>query len=111
MLRRHGSGKTSSGCSAATGGFCLSAIYRILRRHSALVLALAPSVVVAENILLGRTGFLTAGVLGWALASMKRMPFRAGVLLGLLAYKPQLGLLLPVVLVIAGPGLEGTDLR
>ncbi len=51
--------------------------------------------VVAENILLGQTGFLTAGFMGFALVLMERAPFRAGVVLGLLAYRPQLGLLFP----------------
>jgi hypothetical protein len=87
--------------SAATGALYLSAIHRILRRHWTALLALAPTVV-AENLALGHTGFLTAGLLGFSLAVMESTPFFGGVILGLLAYKPQTCLLFPIVLVAAG---------
>ena len=86
---------------AATASLYASAIHRILGPRLAILVALAPGVV-AENILLGQTGFLTAGFMGFALVLMERAPFRAGVVLGLLAYRPQLGLLFPIVLVAAG---------
>jgi hypothetical protein len=63
-----------------------------------LLLALAfPAVFV--NLGHGHNGFLTAALIGTALAQLDRRPALAGVLLGLLAYKPQFGLLFPVVLV------------
>jgi hypothetical protein len=50
----------------------------------------------------GQNGFLTAGLLGAALITLPRRPLLAGVLFGLLAYKPQFGLLIPVALLAAG---------
>jgi alpha-1,2-mannosyltransferase len=50
----------------------------------------------------GQNGFLTAGLLGAALVTLPRRPLLAGVLFGLLAYKPQFGLLIPVALLAAG---------
>jgi alpha-1,2-mannosyltransferase len=66
-----------------------------------LLLALAfPAVFV--NFGHGHNGFLTAALIGAALTCLDRRPVLAGVLIGLLAYKPQFGLLLPVVLVASG---------
>jgi hypothetical protein len=66
-----------------------------------LLLALAfPAVLI--NVGHGQNGFLTAALLGGALIVLDRRPLLAGVLLGLLVYKPQYGLLLPVVLGVSG---------
>ena len=66
-----------------------------------LLLALAfPAVLV--NIGHGQNGFLTAALLGAALVQLDRRPLLAGILFGLLAYKPQYGLLIPVVLATSG---------
>jgi hypothetical protein len=46
----------------------------------------------------GQNGFLTAGLLGSALLALPRRPVLSGVLFGLLAYKPQFGLLIPFAL-------------
>jgi arabinofuranan 3-O-arabinosyltransferase len=51
--------------------------------------------------LLGQNGFLTAGLMAGSLALLDRRPWLAGALLGLLTYKPQYGLLFPLVLVLA----------
>lgn len=56
---------------------------------------------VAVNIGLGQNGALTAALLLGGLALLERRPIAAGVLLGLLVFKPQMALLLPV-LVVAG---------
>ena len=50
----------------------------------------------------GQNGFLTAGLFGFALAALQRRPLIAGVLFGLLAYKPQFGLMIPLVLLATG---------
>ena len=50
----------------------------------------------------GQNGFLSAGLLGLALVNLEKRPWLAGVLFGLLAYKPQLGLMIPVALLAAG---------
>lgn len=68
------------------------------RAESALLLA-CPAV--AVNIGLGQNGALTAALLLGGLALMESAPLGAGALLGLLVFKPQLALLLPVM-VLAG---------
>ena len=50
----------------------------------------------------GHNGFLTAALLGFALVQLDRRPVLAGILFGLLAYKPQFGLMIPLVLVATG---------
>jgi hypothetical protein len=66
-----------------------------------LLLALAyPAVLV--NLGHGHNGFLTAALLGAGLVLLEHRPWLAGVAFGLLAYKPQFGLLLPLVLAVAG---------
>ncbi|MFL6839566.1 MAG: glycosyltransferase family 87 protein [Bradyrhizobium sp.] len=46
----------------------------------------------------GQNGFLSAALLGAALVSLPQRPIVAGVLFGLLAYKPQLALVIPFAL-------------
>ena len=66
-----------------------------------LLLALAyPAVLI--NIGHGQNGFLTAALLGGALVLLERRPVVAGVLIGLLVYKPQFGLMLPLALIAGG---------
>jgi len=66
-----------------------------------LLLALAfPAVLI--NVGHGQNGFLTAALFGGALAVLDRRPLVAGILFGLLVYKPQYGLLLPLVLAVSG---------
>jgi hypothetical protein len=66
-----------------------------------LFLALAfPAVLV--NLGHGQNGFLTAALLGAALVQLDRRPLIAGILLGCLAYKPQFGLMIPIVLAASG---------
>jgi hypothetical protein len=59
-----------------------------------------PAVMV--NAGFGQNGFLSAGLLGGAAVWMDRRPELAGVCLGCLAYKPQLGLIVPLALAAAG---------
>lgn len=54
------------------------------------------------NIVVGQTGFLTAALLGAGIALIDRRPALAGILFGLLTYKPQFGLLIPVALIAGG---------
>jgi len=66
-----------------------------------LVLALAfPAVLI--NVGHGHNGFLTAALLGGGLVSLDRRPLVAGILFGLMAYKPQFGLMIPVALAAGG---------
>ncbi|NDU86396.1 MAG: DUF2029 domain-containing protein [Ferrovum sp.] len=52
------------------------------------------------NLIMGQNGFLSAGLAAWALLWLQHKPIRAGIMLGLLSFKPQLGLLFPLVLII-----------
>ena len=81
----------------------LAAIRAILPRPETLLIATAfPAVFV--NIGHGQNGFLTTALLGGALQLLDRRPWLAGVLIGLLAYKPQFGVLIPVALLAGGRG-------
>jgi alpha-1,2-mannosyltransferase len=75
----------------------LAAIYAIWPRPGVLLVASAfPAIIL--NAGHGQNGFLTAALLGGALALLNPRPALAGVLIGLLAYKPQFGVLIPLVL-------------
>ncbi len=50
----------------------------------------------------GQNGFLTAGLFGAALLALPSWQLLAGVLFGLLAYKPQFALVIPIALLTAG---------
>jgi hypothetical protein len=63
-----------------------------------LMFALAPAVLV--NIFAGQNGFFTAALMIGALKLMDRRPVAAGILFALLTIKPQLGLLVPLMLVL-----------
>lgn len=66
-----------------------------------LVLAVAfPAVFI--NLGHGHNGFLTAALIAGALLTLDTRPILAGILIGCLAYKPQFGLLIPLVLVVSG---------
>jgi len=73
---------------------CSSAI----PRERLLFLALAPGVAVC--VFFGQNGFYTAALLIGGLLSLDRRPVLAGVLFGVLTLKPQLGLLLPIILLL-----------
>jgi alpha-1,2-mannosyltransferase len=73
----------------------------ILPGPETVLVALAfPAVYV--NLIHGQNGFLTAALLGGGLLLLNKRPAVAGVLIGLLAYKPQFGLMIPLVLVATG---------
>lgn len=79
---------------------CIVVVYSIVRRSPAIPLVLA-SPFTLWNILAGQNGFLTAALLGASLLFLERQPVLAGVFMGLLTYKPQFGILLPVALTAA----------
>jgi hypothetical protein len=76
----------------------LAAVYAIIPRPVALIAALSPYPVVF-NVLCGHNGFLSAGLVGLSLVCLERRPWMSGIFLGLLTYKPQLGMLFPFALV------------
>ena len=67
------------------------------KQRDLLLLALAfPAVLI--NVGHGQNGFLTAALMGGALVALPTRPTLAGILFGLLIYKPQFGLLIPLAL-------------
>jgi hypothetical protein len=79
----------------------LAVMRAIVGRNFGLMLALAVPMVFI-NGLVGQNGFLTAALIGGTLYLIPARPVLAGVCLGLLTYKPQYGLLFPIVLIAAG---------
>jgi alpha-1,2-mannosyltransferase len=74
---------------------------RIMPGRRALLIGLGfPGILVCLGH--GQTGFLSAALFAGGLLALPRREILAGVLFGLLAYKPQLGLLLPIALVAGG---------
>jgi hypothetical protein len=78
----------------------LAVMRAIIGRPFGLLLA-AAFPVVFSNTLVGQNGFLTASLIGGALYLMPMRPVLSGICLGLLSYKPQYGLLFPLVLIAA----------
>lgn len=69
--------------------------------HIWLLLALAyPAVFI--NLGHGHNGFLTTALFAAALLILDSRPILSGILIGCLAYKPQFGLLIPLVLIVTG---------
>ena len=85
----------------ATFPLYLAAIRAILGERSGYVLAAAFPAVLG-NFIVGQNGFLTAALIGGALVILVERPVLAGVLVGVLTYKPHLGLLFPIVLLAGG---------
>jgi hypothetical protein len=54
------------------------------------------------NVTIGQNGFLTAALIGASLYLLPNRKVAAGICLGLLSYKPQYGLLFPLVLMVGG---------
>ena len=86
---------------AATFPLYIAAMRAILPARLAIITAAAfPAVFV--NLAHGQNGFLTAALIGGAMVLLDRRPVVAGLLIGLLAYKPQFGVLIPLVLAATG---------
>jgi Glycosyltransferase family 87 len=79
----------------------LVAMRAIVGRPFGYLLALAIPMAFI-NALVGQNGFLTAALIGGTLYLIPVRPVLAGICLGLLTYKPQYGLLFPIVLIAAG---------
>ena len=79
----------------------LVAMRAIVGRDFGYLLALAIPMAFI-NALVGQNGFLTAALIGGTLYLIPIRPVLAGICLGLLTYKPQYGLLFPIMLIAAG---------
>jgi len=80
-----------------TGWYAFYRALHIAMPNGALLLALAAPAVFL-NAMAGQNGFWTAALLGGGLVLLERRPAVAGILFGLLIFKPHLGLLIPVAL-------------
>lgn len=69
-------------------------------RRAAIATFGAPAVMI--NALTGQNGAISAILMGGALIALPRRPVLAGVLFGLLCYKPQLALIIPIALAAGG---------
>ena len=89
----------------AAAGLALYAtmIARVAGDRGAALLALAAPAALG-CVMPGQNGFLSAALIASALLQLERRPWLAGMLLGLLTYKPHLGLLFPVALMFGGYG-------
>ncbi len=65
--------------------------------YASMALLFAPSTLV--NGLTGQNGFLSAALFANGILLLNKRPYLSGVLFGLLAYKPQLGILIPFILI------------
>jgi len=74
--------------------------WAVSARVALAALALLPASTL--TLVYGQSGFLTAALLLAALALLPARPLAAGVCIGLLTVKPQLGLLLPLALMALG---------
>lgn len=83
---------------AATGGLFLI-VLRILAREAGPMVWVAAGPFVAHNFWVAQNGYVSASLGLGALALRERRPVLAGILLGFLTVKPQLGLLFPFLLV------------
>jgi arabinofuranan 3-O-arabinosyltransferase len=79
----------------------LVAMRAIVSRNFGYLLAFAIPMAFI-NALVGQNGFLTAALIGGTLYLIPIRPVLAGICLGLLTYKPQYGLLFPIVLIAGG---------
>lgn len=81
--------------------FYAATIAKIAKSKFAALLACAmPAVFI--NAVAGQNGFFTATLIGLALVNLETQPILAGAFVGILTYKPQFGLLFPLVLAVSG---------
>ncbi|MDE2579328.1 MAG: DUF2029 domain-containing protein [Hyphomicrobiales bacterium] len=87
----------------ATLAFYLAALFAILRdapvSRGAVALGSLAFPAVFVNLAHGQNGFVTAALLGFGFLWLYRRPALAGVMFGLLAYKPHFALVLPFALI------------
>lgn len=86
---------------ATTLGLFAATIARIAKAQFAALLACAMPAVFL-NAVAGQNGFLTAALVGLALVNLEAQPVLAGAFIGILTYKPQFGVLFPLVLAASG---------
>jgi len=88
------------GLFALFAAMTLSQVERAARPIALILLILAPATLI--NAVGGQNGFLSACLLVGGILLLDRRPVLAGILFGLLTYKPHLGLMVPFVLLALG---------
>jgi alpha-1,2-mannosyltransferase len=89
-------------CAGAVAFIAISLAAWPQRVDRTLLAALVLAPVLWVNIVFGQFGLLLALVFVGALRALPAQPVLAGILIGLLTVKPQLGMLLPLVLILMG---------
>jgi alpha-1,2-mannosyltransferase len=85
----------------ATFAAYLAVMWKSDPERESLWLAIAfPGALV--NLTNGQNGFLTLALLGGGLLTLERRPILAGAMFGLMSYKPQYGILVPIFLIATG---------
>jgi hypothetical protein len=80
--------------------YCAAIAAAARTRLACLACCAAPAVFI--NAISGQNGCLSSALIAGALFTLEERPLLSGALLGLLAYKPQLGLLFPIALAAGG---------
>ncbi len=76
-------------------------VQKITKEKETIILLLAfPAVFLTIGH--GQNAFLSAGLIAGGLYYLDRKPFLSGLLIGLLSFKPHLGILIPFVLILCG---------
>ncbi|WP_125933252.1 glycosyltransferase family 87 protein [Kiloniella majae] len=85
------------------GGSFLFYVYSLKRlfqhRYAILLIVAYPAVYL--TMVHGQNSLLSTGLLACAIVCFRSRPVLAGVFIGLLAFKPQLGVLIPLVLIVS----------
>lgn len=90
----------TTGLFAVFAAIVLGEVEPARRRQALLLLALTPACLI--NTIGGQNGFLSAALFLGGVLNIDRRPILSGVLIGLLTFKPHLGILLPFALVALG---------
>ena len=85
----------------ATLALYATTIAKIARAGNAWTVACAAPAALAA-LISGQNGLLTASLVGLSLLFLEKRPALAGLILGLLSYKPQFGILFPLALAAGG---------
>jgi len=86
---------------AATLAAYAAVVAVVVKRPAAVLVACAAPWVLTA-LMPGQNGFLTAALVGSSLLCLEKRPALAGIFVGLLSYKPQFGILFPLVLGFGG---------
>ncbi|MEL6378003.1 MAG: glycosyltransferase family 87 protein, partial [Pseudomonadota bacterium] len=79
----------------------IAVVQRLFRKDTVILAAIGfPAVLI--NFLHGQNGFVIAALFAGALLCLRSKPLLAGVLIGLMAFKPQFGVLIPIALFAGG---------